>query len=143
MLLLQLKHGVEITSRTDPRIDSVKDEDFDEFFVPCGGLKLEEADARLVEEGNRRQKALMEEQQRLERLRACERIWEKEKRKIREEKKRVMKKREEEARAAEARRMEEEAQRHRMRIQRPQLAKVSYRSTDIDGFPDPFLFRLV
>ena len=106
-------------------------------------IEVEEADARLVGGGNRRQKALMEEQQRLDRLRACERIWEKEKRKIREEKKRVMKKREEEARAAEARRMEEEAQRHRMRIQRPQLAKVSYRSTDIDGFPDPFLFRLV
>jgi hypothetical protein len=126
MLLLQLKYGVEITSTTDPRIDSVKDEDFDEFFVPCGGLKLEEADARLVEEGKRRQKELMEEEQRLERLRVCERIWEKEKRKMREEKKRLMKKREEEAHMAEARRKEEEeAQRQRMRIQRPKFGKVS------------------
>jgi len=118
MLLLQLKHGIEITSPTDPRIDSVKDEDFDECFVPIGGLKLEEADARMVEEGKRRQKELCEAQKRLERLRACERIWEKEKRKMKEEKMRVVKKREEEARLAEAKRVEKaEALRQRPRVQ--------------------------
>jgi hypothetical protein len=118
MLLLQLKHGIEITSSTDPRIDSVKDEDFDECFVPIGGLKLEEADARIVEEGKRRQRQLCEAQKRLERLRACERIWEKEKRKLREEKTRLAKKREEEAKLAEARRLErEETQKRRPRVQ--------------------------
>jgi hypothetical protein len=82
------------------------------------GLKLEEADARIVEEGKRRQMELCEAQKRLERLRVCERIWEKEKRKLREEKLRVANKREEEARLAEARRLErEEAQRRRPRVQ--------------------------
>jgi hypothetical protein len=123
MLLFQLKHGIEVTSPTDPRIDSVKDEDFDEYFVPSGGLKLEEADARMVEEGKRRHKELCEGQKRLERLRACERIWEREKRKMKEEKMRVAKKREEEARCAEARRLErEEAQKQRPRLE---LAQVS------------------
>jgi hypothetical protein len=118
MLLLQLKHGIEITSPTDPRIDSVKDEDFDECFVPIGGLKLEEADACIVEEGKRRQRQLCEAQKRLERLRACERIWEKEKRKLREEKTRLAKKRGEEAKLAEARRLErEETQKRRPRVQ--------------------------
>lgn len=119
MLLIQLKYGTEVTSRTDPRIDTVKEEDFDECFLPHGRLKLEEADARLVEEGKRRQRVLTEEHQRLERLRACERIWDREKRIMREEKIRVMKKREEEARMAEARRREQDdAQRSRLRPQR-------------------------
>jgi len=118
MLLLQLKYGFEITSPTDPRIDSVKDEDFDEYFVPCGGLKLEEADARMVEEGNRKQEELCEAKKRLERLRACECIWEREKRRMKEDKLRVVKKREEEARRAEALRLErEETQKQRPRLQ--------------------------
>lgn len=123
MLLFQLKHGVEITSTTDSRIDSVKDEDFDAYFVPRDGLKLEAADARLVEEGKKRQEDLCESQKRLERLRACERIWEKEKRKMREEKIRVVKKREEEARHAEARRLErEDLQKQRPRLQFNQVS---------------------
>lgn len=135
MLLLQLKHGIEIVSPTDPRIDSVKDEDFDECFVPIGGLKLEEADARMVEDGKRRQKQLSEAQQRLERLRACERIWEKEKRKFREEKTRLAKKREEEARLAEAKR--EEIRRQRPRVQ---LSKVSpFDRTCTRGVSDSWL----
>jgi hypothetical protein len=79
--------------------------------VPCGGLKLEEADAHMVEEGNNRQKELCDAQKKLERLRTCERIWEREKRKMRE-KMRVVKKRDkearrdEEARRAEAQRLE-------------------------------------
>jgi hypothetical protein len=123
MLLFQLKHGIEITSTTDSRIDSVKDEDFDAYFVPRDGLKLEAADARLVEEGKKRQENLCESQKRLERLRACERIWEKEKRKMREEKIRVVKKREEEARHAEARQLErEDFQRQRPRLQFNQVS---------------------
>ena len=123
MLLLQLKHGFEVTSPTDPRIDSVKDEDFDEYFVPCGGLKLEEADARMVEEGKRRQEELCESKKRLERLRACERIWEREKRKMKEDKLRVVKKREEDARRAEALRLErEETQKQRPRLQLTQVS---------------------
>jgi hypothetical protein len=123
MLLLQLKHGFEVTSPTDPRIDSVKDEDFDEYFVPCGGLKLEEADARMVEEGKRRQEELCESNKRLERLRACERIWEREKRKMKEDKLRVVKKREEDARRAEALRLErEETQKQRPRLQLTQVS---------------------
>jgi hypothetical protein len=130
MLLLQLKHGVEIMSTTDPRIDSVKDEDFDEYFVPSGGLKLEEADARMVEEGKKRQKKLCEAQQRLERLRACERIWENGKREMKEEKMLLVKKREEDARQAEARRLErEELQRHRPKLHFSKVSKCRHYTT--------------
>lgn len=107
MLLLQLKYGFEITDSSDPRIDTVTDDDFDEYFAPCAALKLEEADVRMVEEGKRRQQELCEAQQRLERLRACERIWDKEKKKLRDDKWQLTKKREEEAKLAEARRERE------------------------------------
>ena len=108
-LYLLLKHNIQITSPTDPRLDTVSIEDFDEYFVPCGGLKLEPADAQMVEEGKRRQAQMWEEEKRLERLRACERIWEKEKRRQREEKMKSVRKREE-VRAAEAARLQQEEQ---------------------------------
>lgn len=109
-LYLLLKHNIQITSPTDPRLDTVSIEDFDEYFVPCGGLKLEPADAQMVEEGKRRQAQMWEEEKRLERLRTCERIWEKEKRRQREEKMKSVRKREEEVRAAEAVRLQQEEQ---------------------------------
>lgn len=109
-LHLLLKHNIHISSPTDPRLDTVCIEDFDEYFVPCGGLKLEPADARMVEEGKRRQAQMWEEEKRLERLRVCERIWEKEKRRQREEKLKSVRKREQEARAAEAARFQQEEQ---------------------------------
>ncbi|KAJ3732797.1 hypothetical protein DFJ43DRAFT_1071342 [Lentinula guzmanii] len=50
MLLLKMTQDVQdITSRTDPRLDAVKPEDFDVAFLPKGGLMTPEDEARLVE----------------------------------------------------------------------------------------------
>ncbi|KAI6112493.1 hypothetical protein EDD16DRAFT_1805709 [Pisolithus croceorrhizus] len=46
-LLLKLK-GIDVTSDDDPRINQVRDEDFDVYFVPSGPLVLEEADRRAI-----------------------------------------------------------------------------------------------
>ncbi|KAF9225389.1 hypothetical protein BS17DRAFT_778533 [Gyrodon lividus] len=96
ILLLKLK-GIEVTSDTDPRIDEVRDEDFDMYFVPSGPLTLEEADKRALQEIQRKQREWCEESQRVQRLRACEKIWEEEKQRLHAEKLRVIQRREEEA----------------------------------------------
>ncbi|EGO05261.1 hypothetical protein SERLA73DRAFT_157851 [Serpula lacrymans var. lacrymans S7.3] len=114
ILLLKLK-GVEITSDDDPRIDEVRDEDFDICFVPAGPLVLEEADRKAVQEVQRRERERWEQRQRMERLKACEKIWEEEKRRLRKERLRAQKKREDEfAREQEHRRVAEAREREEL-----------------------------
>lgn len=94
-LLLKLK-GVEITSDTDPRIDEVRDEDFDVYFVPSGPLTLEDADRQAMEETQRRQRECQEKSQRTMRLKACEKLWEDEKQRLASDKLAVIRRREQE-----------------------------------------------
>lgn len=101
VLLLRLK-GIKVTSDDDPRIAAVKDEDFDFCFVPHGRLMDDEDEKRLLE----RQKAeleMIEEKRREDRLKACERIWVQEKRRLREATELARRKRELEAKQAEER----------------------------------------
>jgi hypothetical protein len=88
ILLLKLK-GVILTSDDDPRIDAVRDEDFDECFVPAGGLDLGECAKKSREdyqgERRRREKEIFQEEQRMARLKECERRWDAEKRRVQQE----------------------------------------------------------
>ncbi|KAK7058658.1 hypothetical protein VNI00_002294 [Paramarasmius palmivorus] len=120
ILLLKLK-GIEVTSDSDPRIAAVKPEDFDECFIPAGGLmspedeeaikEMQRAERERLRVGNehRRRKEREEAEQRRRRDWEvhCEKIWEGEKKRLREEKEFLEKKREEE------RRKWEEAERRR------------------------------
>lgn len=103
ILLLKLK-GIDVTSDNDPRIDEVRDEDFDMCFVPSGPLKLEEPELLVVQETRRRQQQKWEEAQRRQRLRACERVWEEEKHRLHAERLRAIRRREEETAVEEERR---------------------------------------
>ncbi|KAG6329860.1 hypothetical protein ID866_9228 [Astraeus odoratus] len=118
-LLLKLK-GVEVTSDSDPRIDEVRDEDFDMYFVPSGPLTLEPADKRAVEETQRKQQEGWQKSQRAMRLRACEKLWEDEKRRLHQEKLAAARRREEaERRRAVQRQLREHDQReHQQRSSR-------------------------
>lgn len=95
ILLLKLK-GIHV-SDDDPRIDQVRDEDFDMCFAPSGPLTLDDADKRAVQESQRRQRQWWHESQRAQRLRACEKLWEDEKTRLHDEKRRVLQKREHDA----------------------------------------------
>lgn len=106
ILLLKLK-GIDVTSDNDPRIDEVRDEDFDMCFVPSGPLKLEEPELLVVQETRRRQQQKWEEAQRRQRLRACERVWEEEKHRLHTERLSAIRRREEIAVEEERRRMAE------------------------------------
>ena len=118
ILLLKLK-GVEVTSDDDPRIDAVKDEDFDICFVPSGRSALEEAEENVIREAKLKERERWKEEQRAARLRACERSWNEEKQRLRREKLRIMKRREEETLALERERrrrdQEKEAAEERIR----------------------------
>lgn len=94
-LLLKLK-GIEVTSDTDPRIDEVRDEDFDVYFVPSGPLTLEDADKQAMEETQRKQREWQEKSQRTLRLNACEKIWEDEKQRFASDKLAAIQRRERE-----------------------------------------------
>ncbi|EEB98983.1 hypothetical protein MPER_01411, partial [Moniliophthora perniciosa FA553] len=111
ILLLKLK-GIEVTSDSDPRIAAIKPEDFDECFIPAGGLMSAE-DEEAIEEMQRaeRERLRVENEQRRRREHEqteqrkrrnwelhCERVWEGEKKRLREEKEFLEKKREEERR---------------------------------------------
>ncbi|KAJ3756734.1 hypothetical protein EV360DRAFT_84681 [Lentinula raphanica] len=62
MLLLKITQNVQdITSRTDPRLDLVKPEDFDVAFLPKGGLMSPEDEARLVDRQETERKRLKKE----------------------------------------------------------------------------------
>ncbi|KAJ3864216.1 hypothetical protein EV359DRAFT_81617 [Lentinula novae-zelandiae] len=59
ILLLKITQDVQdITSRTDPRLDAVKPEDFDVAFLPKGGLMTPEDEARLFARQEKEQKRL-------------------------------------------------------------------------------------
>ncbi|KAG0707539.1 hypothetical protein DFH29DRAFT_896194 [Suillus ampliporus] len=109
ILLLKLK-GIDVTSDSDPRIDEVRDEDFDMCFVPSGPLKLEEPERRVVQETRQKQRAKWEEAQRRQRLRMCEKIWEEEKQRLHTERLRAIRRREEEIAIEEERRRLAEVQ---------------------------------
>ncbi|KAH7922850.1 hypothetical protein BV22DRAFT_1093882 [Leucogyrophana mollusca] len=127
ILLLKLK-GIEVTSDHDPRIDEVRDEDFDMCFVPAGPLVLEEADKRAVQETQRRQRELWEEKQRMDRLKACEQIWEQEKQRLQSERLQAIRKREEELAFEEERRRVAEAKEREEaeRTQRQRSSRVGF-----------------
>ncbi|KIK67869.1 hypothetical protein GYMLUDRAFT_36664 [Collybiopsis luxurians FD-317 M1] len=62
ILLLKITHGIQdITSRSDPRLDSVKPEDFDVAFLPKGGLMTPEDEARLAERQEKERKRIENE----------------------------------------------------------------------------------
>ncbi|KAH7915718.1 hypothetical protein BJ138DRAFT_1141144 [Hygrophoropsis aurantiaca] len=127
ILLLKLK-GIDVTSDNDPRIDEVRDEDFDVCFVPAGPLVLEEADKRAVQETQRRQREMWEEKQRMDRLKACEQIWEQEKQRLQRERLRAVRKREEELALEEERRqaIEMRAREEVERVQRQRSSRVGF-----------------
>ncbi|KAK7465305.1 hypothetical protein VKT23_005284 [Stygiomarasmius scandens] len=129
ILLLKLK-GIEVTSDSDPRIAAVQPEDFDECFLPNGPFMSEE-DEEAIKEMQRkererlevehekqlqRQRELEEERRRKEWEEHCERIWEREKKRLREEKAFIERKKEEE------RKRHLEAQRRRSQ----RSSKISY-----------------
>ena len=109
VLLLKLK-GIEVTSDDDPRIAAVQDEDFDLCFFPHGKL-MDEADEKALFEQQRQEMEKLEERRRQDRLRACERIWEQEKERLRE------------ARAAAMRQKEEEEKETRIKLAKEKAAK--------------------
>lgn len=99
-LLLKLK-GIDVTSDDDPRINQVRDEDFDVYFVPSGPLVLEEADRRAMEETQRKQRECAERSQRSMRLKACERVWQEQKQRLQADKLAAVRRREQQLAAAE------------------------------------------
>jgi len=116
VLLLRLK-GINVTSDDDPRIAAVKDEDFDFCFVPHGRLECH-LDDKFTVERDRREKELIEQRNRSDRLRACERIWVQEKRRLREAMQAAIRKRE-----ADARRREEEENQIRIEKERAEAER--------------------
>jgi hypothetical protein len=59
IILLKLK-GITVTGDNDPLIDTVRDEDFDAYFVPAGGLVIDIGEKKPVvvdvDEGRRRER---------------------------------------------------------------------------------------
>lgn len=144
ILLLKLK-GIDVTSDNDPRIDEVRDEDFDMCFVPSGPLKLEEPELLVVQETRRRQQQKWEEAQRRQRLRMCERVWEEEKQRLHTERLRAIRRREEEIAVEEERRRiadvhkrEEAELALRQRSTRARLERCSSRRDE-----DPFQYNFM
>ncbi|EAU92315.2 hypothetical protein CC1G_00534 [Coprinopsis cinerea okayama7 len=128
ILLLRLK-GIEVTDDNDPRIAEVQDEDFDFCFAPNGGLIMDAQDEKAIQERQRIELERMAERRRQEHLRMCEMKWEREKRRLREERKEVL-------RRKEMKRQEEEQRRRRRAEQeRARLAEEEerrrYREEDI------------
>lgn len=114
VLLLKLK-GIEVTSDDDPRIAAVRDEDFDSCFFPHGKL-MDEADEKALFEQQRKEMEKVEEKRREDRLRACERIWEQEKERLREARELALRRKE----ADERRQAEEEK---RIKLVKEKIAK--------------------
>ncbi|KAL0569533.1 hypothetical protein V5O48_012433, partial [Marasmius crinis-equi] len=136
ILLLKLK-GIEVTSDSDPRIAAVRPEDFDECFIPAGGFMSEE-DEEVIKEMQRvereRLQVELEQRQRREREETerrrrrewemhCEKIWEGEKKRLREEKEFLERKREEE------RRRWEDTERRRKEVAERRITAASRYST--------------
>ena len=131
ILLLRLK-GIEVTSDDDPRIDAVQDEDFDFCFVPNGRL-MDDRDEKAIKEMQTKELERLEERRRFERLRTCERIWDDQKRRLREERLAVFRQRERNWMEEEDRRrsVEQPQQRHeeRHRVQKAALAEKAVQRT--------------
>ena len=131
ILLLRLK-GIEVTSDDDPRIAAVQDEDFDFCFVPNGRL-LDDRDEKVIKEMQTKELERLEERRRFERLRNCERIWDDQKRRLREERLAVFRQRERKWMEEEDRRrsVEQPQQRHeeRHRVQKAALAEKAAQRT--------------
>lgn len=129
ILLLRLK-GIEVTSDDDPRIAAVQDEDFDFCFVPNGRL-MDDRDEKALKEMQTKELERLEERRRFERLRICERIWDDQKRRMREERLAVFRQRERKWMEEEDRRREHPQQRHeeRHRIQKAALAEKAAQRT--------------
>ena len=130
ILLLRLK-GIEVTSDDDPRIAAVQDEDFDFCFVPNGRL-MDDRDEKAIKEMQTKELERLEERRRFERLRNCERIWDDQKRRMREERLAVFRQRERKWMEEEDRRRSvEQPQRHeeRHRIQKAALAEKAAQRT--------------
>ena len=125
ILLLRLK-GIEVTSDDDPRIAAVQDEDFDFCFVPNGRL-MDDADEKVIKQMQTKELERLEESRRFERLRICEKIWDDQKRKLREERLAVFRHRERKWLEEEDRRRTAEHQRHR--IQKAALAEKAVQRT--------------
>lgn len=123
ILLLRLK-GIEVTSDDDPRIAAVQDEDFDFCFVPNGRL-MDDRDEKAIKEMQTKELERLEERRRFDRLRNCERIWDDQKRRLREERLAVFRQRERKWMEEEDRRREQPLQRHeeRHRVQKAALAE--------------------
>jgi hypothetical protein len=128
ILLLRLK-GIEVTSDDDPRIAAVQDEDFDFCFVPNGRL-MDDMDEKNIKEMQTKELEHLENRRRFERLRICERIWDDQKRRLREERLAVFRQRERKWMEEEDRRRSVE-QRHeeRHRIQKAALAEKAAQRT--------------
>ncbi|KAF9011119.1 hypothetical protein BDQ17DRAFT_1420547 [Cyathus striatus] len=85
--------GHRVTSDDDPRIAEVQDEDFDFCFIPHGKL-MDEREEKIILERQREEREREEEKRRVEKLRACGRMWEEQKRRLREERMLVLRRRE-------------------------------------------------
>ncbi|KAH0837975.1 hypothetical protein J3R83DRAFT_6212 [Lanmaoa asiatica] len=112
ILLLKLK-GIHIADDSDPRIDQVRDEDFDMCFAPSGPLTLDEADKLAVQETQARQRQWWHESQRAQRLRACEKLWEEEKNRLHAERLSALQRRDHDALEQERARLAEKNRKHR------------------------------
>ncbi|KAK0466310.1 uncharacterized protein EV420DRAFT_821391 [Desarmillaria tabescens] len=137
ILLLKLR-GIEVTSDDDPRIAAVQDEDFDECFIPNGMLLLTEEEEKRVKEAQRleaeriqmelERRALRERERKRELWeKRCEKIWENEKLRLREEKARIKlaRLRQEEQRKAQQQQFES---RRPVTLSRSRKPKLSYSS---------------
>ncbi|KIO06869.1 hypothetical protein M404DRAFT_415956 [Pisolithus tinctorius Marx 270] len=138
-LLLKLK-GIEVTSDDDPRIDEVRDEDFDVYFVPSGPLALEEADRRAMEETQRKQREWAAKSQRSMRLKACERMWEEEKQRLQADKLAAMRRREQQLAAAEDERRR--AAQRQQRYSRARAERYSYSNPTREETPFQYSFMV-
>lgn len=129
ILLLRLK-GIEVTSDDDPRIAAVQDEDFDFCFVPNGRL-MDDRDEKAIKEMQAKELERLEQWRRFDRLRTCERIWDDQKRRLREERLAAFRQRERKWMEEEDRRREQPQQRHeeRHRIQKAALAEKAAQRT--------------
>ncbi|KAJ7292917.1 hypothetical protein C8J57DRAFT_10163 [Mycena rebaudengoi] len=89
VLLLRLQ-GIEVTSDDDPRIAAVKDEDFDACFIPFGRLDDGRGEQHPQSVPKPAIPAADADARRVQRLRACERIWDTEARKFAEERRKTL-----------------------------------------------------
>ncbi|KAG7452127.1 uncharacterized protein BT62DRAFT_915861 [Guyanagaster necrorhizus] len=137
ILLLKLR-GIEVTSDDDPRIAAVQDEDFDECFLPNGMLLLTEEEEQRVKKAQRleaekirielERRALRERERKHEIWeKRCEKIWENEKLRLREEKARIKLARRKQEEQRKARQQELESHRP-VTLSRSRKPKLSYNS---------------